>query len=560
MSARSRIALAVAACAAASGCIAQAADKAPEPAAAGATVGGVLKVGITKPSTLDPTVADDPAAVLVSSVLCDPLIGRDPDSGELVPALATRWLVTDGGKRINLTLRRGLTFSDGSELTAEDVAASLARVAKVDNASPLADRLRNVVGYDTVHGDKETKSSREKNRLQGVSATDERTVEIELTDPDIGFLSVLTMPLSSPLPVELADSDRDEADRRPDCAGPFRLTADFTGQDVIVAERNRRYHGKRLGLTNGGAGYADRIEFHVFRDAAAVEQAWRRGKVDVAGVRAGSVPALRTSAGAQLVTVPDDEVTYLGLPIASKSFADERVRRAVSLALDRTALADSTYNATMAPARSLVSPSLRGDIGDVTCADAPARPDPAAARALLAEAGAPVTGRVPLYVNDEYGHAQLADAVAKQLSSSLGWQVVVQRMSWNEFVTKATTPPGLDAPFRTSWRPTRPDAEGYLTPLFGQANVMVTNLAGFSDRKFEKRLERQARKNDDPRDGELAYARLIEELCAQMPLVPLLTGSRSYLVRATWSAAGEIADPAGQLLLRELHLEEGTAP
>src|SRR5437879_3035814 len=78
--------------------------------------GGELRVGITRPCSIDPAMAFDPMGMLVVRTMCDPLVGYHPVTGATVPGLAESWQVSENGGHVNIKLRKGVRFSDGSKV------------------------------------------------------------------------------------------------------------------------------------------------------------------------------------------------------------------------------------------------------------------------------------------------------------------------------------------------------------------------------------------------------------------------------------------------------------
>src|SRR3954453_4594910 len=151
MSAVARLAVAWASMLAATGCLQVQKDLPPRPVAAGsgATTGGTITVGIAAPISIDPALVStaDPSGSLVVRTMCDSLLATDPVTGELRPDIASSVLLGRDGVIFTVRLRRGVRFSDGSPLTAADVAAALTRVARPAVASANASMLRHVFGF-----------------------------------------------------------------------------------------------------------------------------------------------------------------------------------------------------------------------------------------------------------------------------------------------------------------------------------------------------------------------------------------------------------------------------
>ena len=146
----------------------------------GAQAGGVLRVATTKPGSVDPGNVYEPVGALVTRTLCTPLLATDPETGEIVPSIVSSYVVADGGASLSLRLRDDVVFSDGTRLTAEDVAFTLSRIASADFAGTSAELLEPIDGYGEVHGDIPTDEDVDRRRLRGVRVGDKVTVQISL--------------------------------------------------------------------------------------------------------------------------------------------------------------------------------------------------------------------------------------------------------------------------------------------------------------------------------------------------------------------------------------------
>lgn len=496
--------------------------------------GGVLTVAISTPGSVDPGNDYEPAGDLVIRTLCDTLLTTDPATGAVRPGLAESWVVADGGAKLVLRLRKGLRFSDGSPLTASDVKFSLSRVASADFASVHADALALVAGYDTVHGDKATDSDTARRRLAGIATSDKRTVEISLSRPFGDFLRVLTTPLTAPVSQRAAEADPTGFSRRPICAGPYRLAEPYLpGADSLRLVRSTAYVPSSAVLTGGGTSYADEIRF-VVKDGATA--------VDVRPAQAGETR--------DVVAGPGPEIEYVGLPTDTPPFDRADVRQALALALSRDELTRRVFPATRVPAAGFAPPTT----GPVRRCDAlPAAGDSAQARALLQRSGVDLGGiRVPIVFNDELRNRALVTEVARQWHDVLGLTVIPTPLRYPAFLAQSRAARGFGAPFRWSW--SAYDIDGYVTPLLASDSIGRDNASRFSDHALDEALAKRAWRAVDAADRAFAYGRVLDEACAQMPMVPLTESLHRYVVSSrVSSASGTVVDPSsGQPLLREL--------
>ena len=143
----------------------------------------------------------NPSDLLVARQIYEPLVGFDPQTGALLPRLATSWQILNGGTAFRFHLRPDARFQDGVTVTASDVAFELNRLARKDTNSSLAHLLKPVVGYDQVHG------TGEATELAGVKVEDPRTLVITITQPWYEFPYVLADPSTAPIPVAKFQSD-----------------------------------------------------------------------------------------------------------------------------------------------------------------------------------------------------------------------------------------------------------------------------------------------------------------------------------------------------------------
>jgi len=519
------------------------------PAPEGARTGGVLRVGITAPGSIDPGNDYEPMGDLVLRTMCDPLIAVDAVSGKLRPGLLQSWVVSDSGQRLVLRLRKGVRFSDGTPVTADDVAFTLSRIASAEFASASSAQLELIDGYPEVHGDTETEDDTERRKLRGVKVLDEQSVDITLATRQGDFLRLLTNRLTTPVPRDRVTRDSTAFARQPVCSGPYALDKPYrAGDKGIRLSRVLDYRSADSTLTRGGAGYADQLDFRIYPDAAGAARAQRAGQVDVAA----AAPTDRS----KVQTGPHPLVEYVGFPSSTTPVFDKQVvRRALALALNREALVRQVFPGTRVPATGFLPPTTAPVFQPNACQDLPVRGDVPAAKALLA--GQDLRGlKVPFYVNTDGRNVQLARAVAAQWKAALGITAVVTPLEFDAYVKRGTSAQGFNGPFRFSWATPYADPDGALYPLFSSERVGRDNFARFSNPGLDRTLVRQAREAENEADRRLEYRAAEQTLCRELPMLPLSFSLSRYLVSDKLrSAVSTYVDrSSGQPLLRELYL------
>lgn len=523
--------------------------------------GGRLIVGIAPPAGIDPGNITDASGALVSSLVCEPLVALNPETGETGRGLLTSATITGKGAAFILTLRKDVRFHDGSELTSQDVVYALSRVARQDYAGATAELLRPVLGFDVVSTALPPTETGDptKREISGVRALSKHAVEITLSERNAEFLRVLSVPLAAPVPRRLPDRD-DSFAERPVCTGPYELVRPYRrGDTTIELRRFDGYYGSNDAYTRAGRGYADTIEFRLLPTREAELAAFRAGQLDVAhlpeNAAADAVPA------AQLARAALPQVELLGLPSGDAGFADPELRAVLSRALDRRALVEQVYGGGRLPAGRFVPPALTSEAVPAACKRAVPEGGAtltAADRALVA----PLLGREhELVVNDDFRNVALARAVTEQWRDTLGLRVKVVGVPWSRYVAQVAGAQGARTLFRESWQPAFPSPDALLFPLFHSRSIGQDNWARFSDRDFERRLDRVAREQTEDRLRVQQYAGLEGSLCESLPLLPLTFGQEEYVVRTERVAAagGTFVDKAtGRLNLRELFVRAGS--
>lgn len=371
---------------------------APEGQASGDTVRIVLP---EEPPTLEPCDASLTATGRVTrSNITEPLTERVPDTGELDPKLATAWEQTSP-TTWTFDLRKGVTFHDGSDFTAEDAAFSIERAVNSDIGC-------NVDGY--VFGDSDLKAT----------AVDGSTLKVTTAKPD----PILPLRLSF---VEVVPSTTaaDSKVREPVGTGPYRIdTWD---------------KGVRLQLARFGEYWGEKPDY------AAATYLWRaEGSIRAAMVASGEADvavglAPTDGAGEFAVEYPNNETTYLRIDATKAPLDDIRVRKAINYALDKKGLVASVFAGLGEPAGQVVPSGVTGHNPDIE----PWPYDMAKAKDLIAEAeadGVPVDTTVTIIGrNGIYPNAAEAMEVAQNSLLEAGLNVKIKMLdvnAWMEYLLR----------------------------------------------------------------------------------------------------------------------------
>ena len=249
--------------------------------------------------------------------------------GRIVPGAAESWTVAADGLRYTFRLRPGLRWSDGSALGADDFVFGWRRSLAPATASARAARLYVLRGARAVHTGKADVAS------LGVRATDPRTLIVDLEYPLPWLPHLLAGEEGFPLPRKAIERHGSAWTRAGNHVGNGAfLLAERRARGSILLQRNPHFHDReRVALTA--------VEYVPSDDTRGLANRFRAGQLDVngwPGFPAAMQPALQAELKRQVHVGPIDSVRYLRFNTRRPPFDDSRVRRALSLAVDRSVL------------------------------------------------------------------------------------------------------------------------------------------------------------------------------------------------------------------------------
>ena len=488
----------------------------------------ILRVAITEPSTLDPMRIQDPGSLLIARQLFEGLTRWDPEAHEVIPAAAREWEVSRGGRRFVFTLRAGMTFHDGTPVTAADFKFAFDRIARRRSASDLAYTLERVRGFTA------TNQLRTARTLRGVRVRNDSTLVIDLAEPFHDFPAVLTHPGLVPLRRPLV-RDLDEFLSAPVGNGPFMMAAPWEPGSEIVLEPHDDHRDPPA---------LDGIRFVPYRDAAEAWGPFRNEELDVAEVPVGQIEVAAEDYGESGFTSLLAGY-YLGFNLDARPFRNERVRRAVAFAIDRESIAEDVYKGSMLPPRGIVPRGMPG-FEDGLCPVCTYDPD----RAGRLVRGLPRRARrITLEYTRGRPHGEVARAVKSALEDA-GFRVEIRGFGFSRYLRRLRT--GRSGFFRLGWIAEFPSPDVFLSSLF--ASDAADNHTGFSSPRVDRLLAR-AHRTRDPQSRLRLYRRAERAVMRRVPVVPI--GSfEIHWASQPW-VQGMVFDVMGGFDARGVSLSDG---
>ena len=469
-----------------------------------------------EPDTLDPPKYSLVIELNILNDLFDGLVVADA-RGEPVPGAAERWDVSADGTVYTFHLRAGLKWSDGTPLTAEDFVAGWRRALDPATAAQLVD-----LAY-TVRNARAVAAGEKPPAELGVRAVDAQTFEVTLEAPDAAFIRLVAgYALFFPLPRHLY-AQAGEGWAKPGVMvsnGPYTL-AEWTPAAQVRLEKNPDYW-------NAANVAIDEVIFYPTVDEAQALNQFRSGELDLSlGFPPGQYEWLKANMPAEVSLTPASTTSFLTLNQRNPKFADARVRRAISLAIDRNILTDKVLATGQTPAYSLI-PKVVKDFTPAPENDFSAIPMDkrlAEARALLAEAGYGPANPLNFRLDYRAGNANKKVIVA--IAAMLQRIGVKADLQANEVkVHYAKLRAGDFEAADGGWQGT-PD------PVFFSLLLQTgseSNYGGWSNAEFD-RLTRAAAVEIDPAKRMSMFAEADRIAMADTALVPLFNTAHRALVQ-----------------------------
>jgi oligopeptide transport system substrate-binding protein len=327
-----------------------------------------------EPATLDPQKINTQYEGTIVLDLFEGLLTPDAQ-GHPTLGLADSWQVSADGKRYTFHLRPGLVWSDGAALDAQAVVASFRRLMDPKTAARFAQLM-----YVLKNGKAVNTSAAPLDTL-GITALDAASVQIDLEAPTAYFPELLASPFAVIVPAALAARDTWTQPGTIISNGAYILEA-WNREDRIVMARNSRFH-------DAANVKIDKVAYYPIADANTALARFRSGEFDVSiEFPANQVDTLRADMPVETKIDPALITYYLAFNTTLPIFADKKIRRALSLSLDREALTGKVLRRGELPAFSFVPPPTANYIpATMDFAAWPQEQRLAEARKLLAEAG-----------------------------------------------------------------------------------------------------------------------------------------------------------------------------
>ena len=303
---------------------------------------------VAEPDSLDPPKFSGQPEAIVADDLFEGLLSRSP-TGDPVPGVAQSWESSADGRAWTFHLRPDLKWSDGSPLTSEDFVWSLRRALDPKTGASYASILDPIVGARAINEGTEKDLTR-----LGVTAPDAHTVVIRLNGPTTYLGGVLTLSIAFPLPRHVIETYGADWTHPDHIVGDGAFVLDsWTPQLEVRLKRNPNYYDAAEVKLDG-------VVWSVNEEDETALKRYRSGDLDIARVPHKLVPALKTEFPGQLRTPIELWTRYFLINNQRPPLNDVRLRRALSLLIDRETVNDKVDPHGQTTAYAWVPPGLEG--------------------------------------------------------------------------------------------------------------------------------------------------------------------------------------------------------
>jgi peptide/nickel transport system substrate-binding protein len=450
------------------------------------------------------------------------LLLRIPPGGNVPEPEAARSCEFESQTTYRCELRDGLRFSDGSTLTAADVAFSFERIERIADPDGPAPLFAN---------------------LDEVRAPDERTVIFELREPDATWPARLATGAGAIVPSDSYPADELQPTDEVIGSGRYLVSSFEPGRETVL-EPNPRF-------TGDDPASADRVAIRYYETSESLRLGLLEGDVDIAyrSLSPADVAALREESdqGLSVVAGPGSEIRFLvfNLELQAGDDADQRlaVRRAVAHLIDRKAIAKDVYEGTVEPLYSMVPRGI--EFATEPYAEEYGRaPDPDTARRELEDAGLEPPVELDIWWSPtEFGPAtgeEVAE-LERQLAADDLFEVDLHSEDGRRFERDALND---DYPeFEFGWFPQSTDADDFTAPFYARTTFLDNH---FADERIDGLLAEQ-RSAAEPAERAEPLEEIQRRGAARAPTIPLWQAKQVAGVADGVSGIERTFDPSYQL-------------
>lgn len=488
--------------------------------------GDLVLAVLSDASSLDPAGSNDVPSSVVQANIYETLVNRDDDNN-IIPGLAEKWEAIDD-TTYEFNLRQGVKFHDGEEFNADAVKATLDRIRDAEVASPRYFLFEMITSVDVV---------------------DPHTVRITTEYPFAPLLAHLSHNgggIISPKSIE-ADYAAMQGGQKagtiiseaPVGTGYFKFVS-WTPGDEIKLAKNDDYWGDKV--------HVDTVTFKVSSESATRNADLERGFVQVADpVQPIEVAGINNSDYATVNQKASSSLSYIGFNTEKAPFDDVRVRKAISMMVNKEEIIEGVYEGFGVPAKGPLAPGIFGFNDDAN----PISYNPEEAKKLLEEAGYGDGFKTSIWTNDNPQRIDMAILLQASLKE-LNIDVEIEQMEFGTYLEKTAN--GEHDMFILGWSNPTGDADYGMYALFHSTQKGNPGNRSFYENPEVDKLLNEGRREANPDERIKIYNTIQEHLIEDAPMVYI--HHQEYLTGISNNITGFSIDTSGIYQLQKVQFVE----
>ncbi len=494
--------------------------------------GGVLTVGLqSDPTALDMQAQSLTAISHVVEHIYEGLVEIAPDLSP-VPALAESWEISEDGLTYTFKLRQGVKFHDGTDVTVEDVVFTYTRLLDPELGSTSASNLLGVVGAEAYN-------TGEAESVEGIVIVDPATIQITLTAPDASFLVVLAEAVMGILSKAFVEANGGDISQVAMGSGPFKFV-EYIPNTSVTLEKHTEYWQE-------GLPYLDGLEMLIVPEDTARTTSLIQGTTDF--IEYAPLRDIETFQGNSELTVAGDSNTnirYLSFNFDVEPYSDQRVRKAISMVIDRGPIIDSAVFGHGTPVATIFPPDFWAALPVE-----PAPPDVEGAKALLAEAGYADGFDTRITSWSQYSFLSNAAVVIQEQLKQIGVNAELNLVENATMIADVHVPASKNYDLGVTGQSAYIDPHPFLQPDF-QTNGS-SNTTGYSNPQVDELLEQGMMETDLEARAEI-YRQIQQILIEDVPWVFLFVANQYEAMKGDVKGYTHVATGTNRFL-RETWLD-----
>lgn len=469
-----------------------------------------IRIGIgAEPQSIDPAISNEASGNTIIHQLFEGLVTLDSIDLSIRPGVAEKWTISDEGRKITFKLNSEAKWSNGKKVSALDFVWSWKRILNKKTGSRHASHLFHIVGAEELYN-----GTLKPNTKFGIEAKDERTLVVTLKSATPFFMTLAASKYLLPVPSETVQKFGEKKWLLPKnivSNGPYILKEKVLNKHIIATKNPHYWDRKKVAI--------EKIVFKPIEDVAVEEKYFRTGKLHITN----SIPIINAKKfiaekKPEVVITPFLATSYLSINTDEKPLNDQRIRKALSLAIDRTLIVEKVTGTGQKPAQNFVPQNTVGYFGPKILNKTVTNENIKTAKKLLSEAGYPNGKGFPkvevLYNTHEDVKTFLV-AIQQMWKKNLNISVSLHNQEWRVFLDNFKQKNYQIA--RGAWSANYPDPLAFLTMFYSND---VNNRVGWKNKKYDKELKKTEIELDfDKRNQYFSNAEKI--LMDELPIIPI---------------------------------------